>query len=303
MSKLSKIFKEHEKEQKLSKIQKELRKFIKHGYYSFDYYSRHKTIKKQPIVKIIFNRIVNFYFENKFSRRLTYIIVFIILFTRIYKYFTKPSINSEWILFIALLICITSLFIQMLIFQFPYWQKLREDLSNPAMSIDIASEYNPVNHINTIESIVETNSIRDIKKEEHRFRLVIISQERAKNIADSAIPLISFLYAIFALLIFGVPKNWGDSLEIATFAGFGIVPLTTVIFSFVTELLYRNLLIYQHCLFILQEALITAEERETTQKNISVENLHEKYELILQELQNITKEIKKDNYEYNSNPK
>ena len=272
-----------------SPILEKLKEFVREKHYLFDYYHRHKNIQRQSKFKIIWNTIINYFWRNKFQKILTFIIL-ICFSILLIEAFTK-SIDDVFIAIVFLtwfiLWCI-----QAVLYQIPYYKEMWEDINTPTKIIDLAEEYDPSNHLKFIKYIANNNTVRDIKREEQRFKIVIISQARAKNIVNSAIPIISFVFVVFVLVIFGIPQNWGNSLEIATIAGFGIIPFITISLSFFIELVSKNLIIYQHCLFILQEALIIAEEREYHQKYISVNNINEKYELILKELQNIAKETK-----------
>ena len=285
-----------------SSISQQLKEFVKNKYYLFDYYRRHKELKPPSKKEFFINAIVDFFWKSKAQKILTSILFFCFTIFLI-EIFTE-KINSAFLLSVCILFLVLYFILSIIsstsnnkvkikIKSNPTkWLDLSEK-DDPTKWLDLAEEHDPNEHRKIIENIGNKNSVRDIKIEEQRYQIVAISQAERKKQTDKIIPLISFLFAMLILVIFGIPQNWGNTLEIATIAGFGIIPLIQIILPLFAKSSV-SLLIYQHCLFILQEALIIAEERETSLKNISVENINEKYELILQDLQNITKEIKKN---------
>ncbi len=113
----------------------------------------------------------------------------------------------------------------------------------------------------------------------------MLTQVRSKEIGDSLIPLLSIIYVLFLFWVFGNPQS-------ITIGGIGLNSIVIFSLAFLAKISYKNLLINQHCLFILQKALLIAEEREKSNKLISVEDVNEKYEYLLQELKNIAQELK-----------
>lgn len=307
MSHSSKIVDKHQSDELISEtsslISQQLKEFVKNKYYSFDYYRRHKELKPPSKKEIFINAIVDFFWKSKAQKILSSIILFCFTVFLV-EIFTK-KIPSTFLVGVFILFLLVYL-ILLIVYSIPNnivrikiksnptkWLDLSEK-DDPTKWIKLAEEHDPNEHRKIIENIGNNNSVRDIKIEEQRYKIVTISQAKRKKTTDTTIPLISFLYGMLILFVFGIPEDWENILEIATVAGFGIIPLIQIILSLFAESSSVSLLIYQHCLFILQEALIIAEERENNQKNNSVENIDEKYELILQELQNITKEIKKN---------
>ena len=272
-----------------SPILEQLKEFIANKNHLFDYYRRHKNVQKPSKSKIICDFIRDFFWKTHFQKILTF---FILICFSIFSIEIVTRNVDKLIVGTTFLVYLILSYVQFVAYLILQAKVIIKDIKKTKKWLDIANTYDPNNHINIISNIGEKNSAKDIKIEEQRFKIIIISQTRAKALVNSAIPLVSFLYVLFGLFVFGSPQDWGINLEPYKFLGVGIVYLIIMLFSFFVELMSRNLVIYQHCLLILQEALTIAEKREKNNKLISVKHFNEKYEYLLQELKNITKEMK-----------
>lgn len=246
-------------------ISQELKHFVGEKHYLFDYYRRHKNLEEPSWIKSLWKTTIDLYWKKKNSRWFTISILFLMSLGLSISFFIDSISNEKLIVNTIVLMCCTLTVIQFIIIDSP--QELLKKQHNPIRHIDLAAEFDPSNHLDIIKSIGENNSVKDINIERQRFQIVIISQTRFKNIGDSAIPLIAFFYGIFIVWIFGIHEILGESLNIVTtILGFGLIPLIARVLSFITELSSENLLIYQHCLFILEEALIIAQGKEDESK-------------------------------------
>lgn len=278
------VFGEHISEAS-ARILTQLNNFIYEQHYLFDYYKRHKHLEKLSFMQIIINSIKDFFWKNQFQKFLTFLIVvcFIVISS-------KSWINIfNDIIKLTTAIYLVSLYIQVIVFLLPYFKKGLNKIKNPKNSkyiIDLAS-YDISNHLEYASNIGNNNSIQEIELEEDRFKITMFDQARSKEIGDSFIPLLSIIYVLLLLWFLGNP-------QVITLGGVGIASFLTLLFSFLVKFSYKNLLINQHCLFILQKAIAIAKKREgqASKHDISLNDINQKYSFILKELQIILKETK-----------
>ncbi len=76
-------------------------------------------------------------------------------------------------------------------------------------------------------------------------------------------------------------------------SGIGVFTFTVIVFNLITELICQDLVVYQQCILILQEAYNIAKNKEDEEKFNLIKNVHHQNKLILEAIQKI--EIKIQN--------
>lgn len=154
--------------------------------------------------------------------------------------------------------------------------------------------------ISTIDKFVKKllfkkYSLLELKYEEENLKENLAKNEKIQQ----SLPISLLIFILGSLYIMeymiGISaQNIIDAFP-TVFKGLSFFIVITVIFPlFFKADYFSNIKFQKQALTALKKAQIL-HEREKVQKNLSIENINEKYESILQELQNITKEIKKDN--------
>ena len=133
-------------------------------------------------------------------------------------------------------------------------------------SILNAQAYSFDSYYEIIEELGENFYAEHLQREELRFQLIIEQRKRNSNIFSKGTALLSILFVVVAILIFGAPKPETEiNLLFGTIAGFsGVSFVVKVAFDVILEWLNsQDIDVYTKCILILQHAQIIAKEEES----------------------------------------
>ena len=185
---------------------------------------------------------------------------FLLILLRIAVYYSENNLESFalWVLILSLLIV---LIITGILYGKAFY-KFHKEINTKA--IKRARIYDPAAYQQVIYELCDGFHEEELDKEEIRFEIAIRERKRRSSIFKKFIPLIAILLVGVVISRLGISEHKEQiSLFNNTIVGVsGIVFVTTIILGIYSELLDKDIKIYETCISILQRAKLIAKEEE-----------------------------------------
>lgn len=136
-----------------------------------------------------------------------------------------------------------------------------------AVSYDICSYYQ------VIKELGIKFKVKDLNKEIIRFKAIINQIKDNKGLLSKLIPAFAILIVIWGIAIFGMPNynQVTNQLFTAILSISGLIAIANIVLNFFLELFSHDLAIYEQCILILQEAQNISKEVEASNKKPSID--------------------------------
>ena len=281
-------------QQKSSGILEELKEFIPKGNSKFNFIDKKVTLKKSVmgsiwknrwLVLILFMMIINLlliriFLELNFSDNLIYHAVYGLLF--------------------AMVVLSIYFFIQL----YRDWKNLILKTWKKSIAI-VQSNFDCSNYHTFIKQIGDKYKIEEIKEAEIIFKITSIFKTGSKLLINVIVPIMSIVLIWIFINVIGISATKIQAISkyitLIGISGIGVVTFTVIVFNLLTELICQDLVVYQQCILILQEAYHVAKNKEDEEKFSLISKVYQQNKLILNAIQNI--ENKKASSSLNKNIK
>ncbi len=267
-----------------SRILEELKEFIPEGNRKFNFYDKRVSIKTSLLSQIWNNR------------WFVFIGILIIISCLVIPIALELNFPEQLVLHIVYWILgIIFLLIGCFYYKlYRAWKNLILKTWTKSIS-EVQKNFNCINYQTIIKKIGNKYKSEDIKEAEITFKITNIFKTSGKLLINAIIPIMSIVFILLFIHGIGIPVTKLQALSryrtLIGLSGIGLVTLTIILFNLLTELVCQDIVIYQQCILILQEAYSIAKNKEDEAKFALITKVSRQYELLLKEIQNIGQNI------------
>ncbi|MDJ0634740.1 MAG: hypothetical protein QNJ34_16240 [Xenococcaceae cyanobacterium MO_188.B29] len=255
--------KSSQKDEQSNEIIKELEKFIdKTGY---DWLKSNKKSPSNKSVNILFN-------ERKLVAYLLLVYIILWLFLILLVYLLFYSDVSSWRNYVVLILMMIILFMIGLGFIDSIFLIFKR--KKPKEFINKIREVRIDDYWDVIKKLGNNIDLASLKKEKIKIKVILNKIKKSEKRMEKFNYIFALLFILLIVFVFGIPVHSLDKNWIVSILGIsGVIAIITATLSLIREVSDGYIIIYEKCLFILQEAEVLANALEEQRfRNIMIEN-------------------------------